>query len=133
MKRRSFKTQNTSIGAAMADMAMLLLIFFMVTTNAEPPQGVEVELPEATTQQNKGDSIYITIGSTGEYFFEGKKTELKKIQSQLSFRPDEKDKTIAISAEESIDYQYVGALLTKLREVDFLNILFVSQDKKENL
>ena len=124
--------QTTSIGAAMADMAMLLLIFFMVTTNAEPPQGVEVELPVATTQQNKGDSIYITIGENGEYYFEGKKAELEEIKTQLSYRPDEKDKTIAISAEESIDYQYVGALLTKLRDVDFLNILFVSQDRSEN-
>lgn len=116
----------------MADMAMLLLIFFMVTTNAEPPQGVEVELPVATTQQNKGDSIYITIGENGEYYFEGKKAKLEDIKVQLSYRPDEKDKTIAISAEESIDYQYVGALLTKLRDVDFLNILFVSQDRSEN-
>lgn len=131
MNRKRNRLQQTSIGAAMADMAMLLLIFFMVTTNAEPPQGIEVDLPTAKTQENKGDSLFITVASNGDYYFEGAKTDLDSIKNSLLQRPDDKDKTIAISADQDIDYAYIGALLIELRNADFLNVLFVSQDEEQ--
>lgn len=132
IKRRKRRSSAFSTGAAMADMAFLLLIFFMASTTTEPPKGVEVELPTAVTEGAEQDSIYITIGADGRIFFEGEEVTLETLKDKLDFRVGEKDRAVAITADKSLSYIQVSAVLQILREKDFLNVLFMAQPKNNS-
>ena len=84
----------------MADMALLLLVFFMATTSTEPPKGVEVEIPKARTRGAEQDSLYISISKQGYIYFDGKETTLEGLKDQLSMRAGEIDRPVAITAPE---------------------------------
>lgn len=134
MKRRvSFlkKLKTVSIGAAMADMALLLLVFFMATTSTEPPKGVEVELPKAMTKGAEQDSLYITISNRGRLFFDGKPTSLKLLNDQLAMRGGELNRPVAVTADRNLDYSVISSVLEVLRDNEFLNIVFMSEPREK--
>ncbi len=126
------KLQMTSFGASMADMALLLLVFFMVTTSTEPPKGVDVELPSAVTHGAEQDTLYVTIGKDRDIYFDGRLVDLSDLKDELLLRGLEKDRTISITADKSLDYETVQQVLNVLQESDFLNIVFMSEPKAEN-
>ncbi len=125
------KLKPISIGSAMADLALLLLVFFMATTTTEPPKGVEVELPVAKTRGAEQDSLYVTIGRNGGLYLDGQQVSLQDFAETLDVRAAEKDHTVSITADKTLDYSQVSPVLNVLREKEFLNVVFMSQPKKE--
>jgi biopolymer transport protein ExbD len=127
--RNSFlnKLKPTSIGASMADMALLPLIFFMTSTTIEPPKGVEVELPKAKTQGAEQDTLYLTISKNSEVYLDGKTITLDDLRNALEMRQREKDRTVSITADKNIAYKTVAHVLKVLQEQDFLNVVFMSE------
>ncbi|MBN1533150.1 MAG: biopolymer transporter ExbD [Spirochaetes bacterium] len=124
------RLRTISIGSAMADLALLLLVFFMAATSTEPPRGVEVELPRAETQAAEQESIYITVSKQGELYVDSKKTTLGDFSDLLAMRQGEKDKTVSITADRNLDYRIIASVLDTLRGQDFLNVVFMSESKK---
>jgi len=133
MKSRSFlnRLKPISFGSAMADLALLLLVFFMASTTTEPPKGVEVDLPKSITQGAEQDSVYITVSAQGDYYLDGKKMELTGINDHLAMRSSEKDSVVAVTADKDLEYSVVERLLAVLKEQDFLNLVFMSQPRKK--
>ncbi len=129
-KNKRNKLAIVSMGAAMADIALLLLVFFMATTTTEPPKGVSVVLPKAKTQGAEQDSIYVSVSNQGQYFYDGHVVNLKELRDQLEMRKGEKDRVVAITADKNLDYKIVKDLLDLLRELDFLNIVFMAEPRK---
>lgn len=119
-----------SLGAAMADIALLLLVFFMATTSTEPPKGVEVDLPQAKTAGAEQDNIYISIGKKGNIYYDGHQTDLVSLKDHLSMRQGEKDRVVAITADKNLDYSIIRDLLRVLKETEFLNVVFMSVPRK---
>jgi len=133
MHTRSFlqKLKPVAIGSAMADLALLLLIFFMATTTTEPPKGVDVDLPQSVTKGAEQDNIYITVSRTGEYYFEGNRVSIQQLNDSLAMRQTEKDRVVAITADKNLNYSVINELIEVLRDQDFLNVLFMSQPRRE--
>ncbi len=125
------KLKPISIGSAMADLALLLLVFFMATTTTEPPKGVEVELPVAKTRGAEQDSIYVTIARGGGLYLEGRQVTLQDFADALDIRQAEKDHTVSITADRTLNYGQISPVLNVLREKEFLNVVFMSQPRKE--
>ena len=123
------KLKPVSIGASMADMALLLLVFFMSTTTTEPPKGVDVELPHATVKGAEQDSIYLTIGSDARIYYEGKNINYNQLQDNLVMRQSEKDRVVSITADKNLEYDEVAKVLKILQDNDFLNVVFMAQDR----
>jgi len=119
-----------SIGSAMADMALLLLVFFMASTTTEPPKGVQVELPKAKAQGAEQDSLYLTISNEGNLYFDGKRATIQDLQDYLVMRHAEKSRVVAITADKNLPYKRVWRVLEVLRQQDFLNIVFMSESRK---
>ena len=113
----------------MADLAMLLLVFFMATTTTEPPKGVEVELPLAETSGAEQDSLYITVSQQGKIYFDGKLVTLQQLHDYLAMRQSEKDRVMSITADKDLDYGQISKVLEVLQEQEFLNIVFMSQPR----
>ncbi|MBN2434961.1 MAG: biopolymer transporter ExbD [Spirochaetes bacterium] len=132
MKRESFlkKIKYASIGSAMADMALLLLVFFMATTTSEPPKGVDVELPVADAKGAEQDTFYLTIGSDGAVYLDGEYVTGEQLRDQLGMRAGEKDRTISITADKDLNYGQVASVLNILKEKEFLNVVFMSQPRE---
>ena len=126
----SKKFKIVSLGSAMADLALLLLIFFMASTTSEPPKGVEVNLPSAMIEPAQQDSLYISISRQGNLYFDGNKTTLDEFKDQLAMRQSEKDRTVSFSADKNLDYNLVAGVLETLQAQGFLNIVFMAIMKK---
>lgn len=132
MKARSFisKLKTVAIGTSMADMALLLLVFFMASTSTEPPRGVEVNLPHAETQGAEQESIYITLSRQGDLYVDGRRTTLQDLGDHLAMRQSEKDKIVSITADKNLEYRVIAGVLSSLRSQDFLNVVFMSESRK---
>lgn len=126
------KLRPFSIGASMADMAMLLLVFFMATTTTEPPKGVEVDLPAARVKGAEQDSIYITVAKNGSIYYDGKIVHFDQLRDNLVLRQSEKDRVVSITADKELNYEKVAMVLSVLQEMDFLNVVFMAQERTEN-
>lgn len=120
-----------AIGSAMADLALLLLVFFMASTSTEPPRGVEVDLPRAVTQGAEQESIYVTVSRQGDLYVDGRKVTLQDLNDHLAMRQTEKDKIVSVTADRNLDYRVVADVLATLRNQDFLNIVFMSESRKD--
>jgi biopolymer transport protein ExbD len=129
MKSRSFlkKLSIISFGASMADIAMLLLVFFMATTSTEPPKGVDVNLPKALTSGAEQDSFYITISMSGNIYIDGNPVTLSQLRDHLAMRLGEKDRVVSVTADKNLSYAQVSTVLDLLRDLDFLNVVFMSE------
>lgn len=114
----------------MADIALLLLVFFMASTSTEPIPSVDINLPFAQTQGAEQDTIYITIFKEGKIFFDGKNVTLQEMFDTLALRQAEKNKVVSIIADKDLEYQTVAEVLSILRRQDFLNIVFMAQSHK---
>ena len=114
----------------MADMAMLLLVFFMATTSTEPPKGVEVELPKASVQGAEQDSLYLTVTADAVYL-DSERSSYEDLGDLLSMRGGETDRTVSITADRALPYKNMSEVLKLLREHDFLNIVFMAQPRGE--
>lgn len=125
------KLKPVAIGSAMADMALLLLVFFMASTTTEPPKGVEVNLPVAVTQGAEQDSIYITIAADGNIYYEGSEVSPDALNDYLAMRKSEKDRVVALTADRNLDYNVVREVLKILQQQNFLNVVFMSEQVKE--
>lgn len=124
------RLKPVAIGSAMADLALLLLVFFMASTTTEPPRGVEVNLPKAETQAAEQESIYITLSKQGNLYVDSKQATLEEFSDILAMRQGEKDKIVSITADKDLEYRVVANVLDTLRSQDFLNIVFMSETRK---
>ncbi len=135
MRRNSFlkRLKPISFGAAMADMALLLLVFFMASTSTDPPKGVEVNLPKAQTEGAEQDSVYVTISGKGDLYLDGNPVSLQQLHDHLTMRQSESDRIISITADKNLNYEVVAQVLSVLQEQNFLNVVFMSEPHdKEN-
>ncbi len=129
MKVQSFlhRVKPIAIGISMADLALLLLIFFMVSTSTEPPPGVTVELPKALTRNAEQEGIYITVSREGRIYLDTKEIGFDDLPDMLAMRQSEKDKVVSITADRFLPYRRVSRVIEILREQDFLNVVFMSE------
>ena len=79
------------------------------------------------------DNIYITVSRKGEYYFEGSRVSLQQLNDSLAMRQTEKDRVVAITADKNLNYSVINELIELLRDQDFLNVLFMSQPRREKV
>lgn len=115
----------------MADMALLLLIFFMASTTTDLPQGAEVDLPVAKTEGAEQDCLFLTIARNKNIYFDNKRVGLTELGDSLAMRTCAKDQVVTITADRQLDYATVSPLLAVLKKNGYLNVVFMSQPRKE--
>ncbi len=131
MKDRYFhkKKIGTPITAAMADMALLLLIFFLSTTailqNKKPDK--PLELPKAVTTEMDGNYLYVYVTKEEEIFFDEKKVSQEELLNLLLNRRIESNTQVVLAADGSINYAVIEDLLNIFREKDLENVVFLAK------
>ena len=130
LKKRSIQEINTG---SMADIAFLLLIFFLVSTTILQEKGVSLKLPPEPEEQTIAEihdrNLYkILINSSNQYLIEDKvRLDLKNVRDEvksfvmnngldpsLSISPQKA--TISIKTNRGTDYKYFIAALDEVKE-----------------
>ena len=120
----------------LVDVMLVLLIIFMVTAPMLQ-QGVEVNLPKATTAPLKGDSeqVVLSINAVGDVFLgKGNQVELgalaEKVKAVMAARPINEQK-IYIQADTDLEYGRIMEVMGELHKGGVSQIGLVSDPMNE--
>jgi len=129
------KVENNVPTSSMADIAFLLLIFFMVTTIFKMEDGLPVALPRAeTAQKQKREKVmHIWIDGGGNIAINDKLVSVIQIEdiivTMLSERPD---LIVAFNADDRAPYGVVSDVMEELKEANAIRVSFTSDPKSAN-
>ncbi len=122
MKLREKKTKAAEIPtASMADIAFLLLIFFMVTTVFANEVGLQIMLPEKGQEVKvKSENIQrIYVEEKGELRLNGVSVSQDQLVDEVKkILAENKDAIFSIKTHPEAQYQYMVNALDKLRLAD---------------
>jgi len=123
-KRREVDEINSS---SMADIAFLLLVFFLVTTTIDPGEGLTMVLPPYEADQLNKDAdeiVKILVQASGQVLFDGeimvieqiKENAKNKVQEfQIIKRDDTKQPIFVVITHEKAQYQTFLKVLDQLK------------------
>ena len=108
------------------DVIFLLLIFFMVTTTIiKPSKRLDIQLPEAKAASAKTKSIPVRIElkRSGELYLNGKRINLKTLETRLrELGKEGGKKTAIVRADRRLDYGRVVRILGICRASGYSDI-----------
>ncbi len=87
--------------SSMTDIVFLLLIFFMLTSNA--PNALDMILPRAKGKSTNTQNVSVSIKKNMTYYVNGKNLNANEIENTLKTLLSKKEKpTIMLRAEEGV-------------------------------
>ncbi|KQC31174.1 MAG: biopolymer transporter ExbD [Flavobacteriaceae bacterium] len=87
--------------SSMTDIVFLLLVFFMLTSNA--PNALDLLLPKAKGKSTNTQNVSVTINKNLEYFVNNEQINEEYIEIELKKALEGQEKpTIILRAEESV-------------------------------
>lgn len=113
----------------MADIAFLLLIFFMTTTIFKMEDGLPITLPRAeTAQKQKREMIMrIWINRTGNISINDKLITVENIEAVILTMMREKPSLIvAFNADDRCPYNIVSDVMEELKKANAVRVSFTS-------
>ena len=114
-KRRDLQEINSS---SMADIAFLLLVFFLVTTTISMDKGISLVLPSEGNEMevNKKNIVNILVNETGKILLDDKPTRLKEIKGIAEKRISQNNKVIfSLQTHPRTKYQAYIQVLDQLK------------------
>jgi biopolymer transport protein TolR len=105
----------------LVDVMLVLLIIFMVAAPMMS-QGLEVDLPEATTRSlpQSETPLVVTIDKNGELYLRKDKVATTSLLAQLQDMPaEQKKEPIYIHADKSVSYGAVMSTLSAIHRAGF--------------
>ena len=133
MFNQSTKIKPFIPSASMADIAFLLIIFFMVTTTFSKDR-TSVNLPATAVDKVEIPRIgtFITIDKTGNVFIDGKPNRMEDIQTVAAFYVSQNPNHMFIfKADKETPYRNVDMALELLRKGKAVNINLPSGNEIE--
>lgn len=117
----------------LVDVMLVLLIIFMVTAPMMT-QGLEVDLPEATTKalRQQEEPLVVTITKEGEVFLKKEKMAAAALQERLRSMPVEvKKEGIYLRADKNVPYGVVTSTMADIHNAGFdkLGMITVPAEK----
>ncbi|MDH3211268.1 MAG: protein TolR [Myxococcales bacterium] len=111
------------------DVALVLLIIFMVTAPMMQ-QGIDVDLPETTTQplRMREEPLILTVQKSGKYYLARKEIPDSELRAKLEaiFAGQDK-KEIFLRADQDVAYKWVVRALAAAREAGATKLGMVTE------
>ncbi len=114
------------------DVMLVLLIIFMVTAPLMH-QGIEVDLPETTTQplRLRDEPLVLTVQKNGQYFLARKPIPAEELRAKLEAIFEGRDsKEIFLRADKKAEYQWVVTALAAAREAGATKLGMVTEAER---
>jgi len=123
-RKRRFKGGNIPT-SSMADIAFLLLIFFLVTTTIDMDKGLGMVLPAEgeEIEISKKNILNCLINSTGNVLLGGEGIEIRDLSKLIRQKLVENDKLIiSVKAHKSTSYKDYIAVIDQLKRANATRI-----------
>lgn len=136
----NFKKQNREEPSVnltpLIDVVFLLLIFFMVSTTFQKDNHITLTLPKAdnTQRQTAADSIYISVGSSGEYTVNSRAL-VKNDAATLSLAIEnlnisDKKTPVIIAADANTTHQSVVTVMDVASRLGFSKVSIATTEQQ---
>ncbi|MEM9554941.1 MAG: biopolymer transporter ExbD [Acidobacteriota bacterium] len=124
MKLRQHKPDDEIPTSSMADIAFLLIIYFMVTTTFAATRGLDFSLPEEDDTPpviEKEESVLIRINPDGQLMVDEQPKQLDEVIEYLKPKLDRNPKKpVIIQPEETAPYGYMVSVFDQLRRAKII-------------
>jgi len=127
--QRDSKIENQVPTSSMADIAFLLLIFFMVTTIFKLEDGLKITLPRAETaaKQKRERILRVWIDAVGNISIQDKLVKLEHIEDIMVNALSENPLVIiAFNADHRTPAGIVHDVMEELKEANAIRVSFTS-------
>jgi len=123
----------------MVDVAFLLLIFFMSTTQFKPPEVVAVNLPASTAEVHVPDTgtIIVTLNREGRLFLSSERgsdaVEIAKenvLQSLVAWRSRNPGAVVIVKGDRDVPFGEVSDLMNALADAKTLRFNLMTDLKR---
>lgn len=129
MKLRNRQEEPEIPTASMADIAFLLIVFFMLTTVFSVTKGLDFALPEEEEipdEIKKEESIHVMVQASGALLVDQKPLEMEELLAYVKEVltsdangdgvPDNPNKPVIIQTDPDAKYQYMMDVFDELRQ-----------------
>jgi len=138
MRRWTHAKEKSKIIAAinvtpLVDVALVLLIIFMVTTPLIMQESFKVKLPTATTSEPQLEqTTTVTIAPGNRVFINKAEVSLEDLEGLLVKRmADSPDKTIVIKADKNVLHGFVVKVLDAAKAAGALKLAIATEHESE--
>tara|TARA_Y100000758_G_scaffold221140_1_gene159515 strand:+ start:4997 stop:5392 length:396 start_codon:yes stop_codon:yes gene_type:complete len=117
--------------SSMADIAFLLLIFFLVTTTIDMDKGLGMVLPAEGEELeiNKKNILNCLINSAGSVLLGGEPVEVRNLSRAVRQKIAENDKlVISVKAHKAANYNDYIRVIDQLKEANATRISIAESD-----
>ena len=128
--KRRFKGGDIT-NSSMADIAFLLLIFFLVTTTIDMDKGLGMVLPAEGEELeiNKKNILNCLINSAGSVLLGGEPVEVRNLSRVVRQKIAENDKlVISVKAHKAANYNDYIRVIDQLKEANATRISIAESD-----
>ncbi|MCL2789939.1 MAG: protein TolR [Desulfobulbus sp.] len=118
----------------LVDVMLVLLIIFMVTAPMMT-QGLEVDLPEATTKAlpQQEEPLVVTIKKEGDVYLRKEKMTSVTLQAQLrAMSPEVKKEGIYLRADKNVPYGVVTSIMADIHAAGFDKLGMITVPAERN-
>lgn len=131
--RKREETKATIPTASMADIAFLLILFFMVSTMFSTEMGLQIVLPKEgeTVKVKKGNIAHIRVNAAGEVEIEDKPVEIDEVKERAEAMLAENDSLIfSLKTHPNCRYENMIRVFDQLKLARAERISFAPSKRK---
>ena len=128
MKIKLYSRKRNLSPVAMADIAFLLLIFLILTTNVNNNGNIKLPLFKYSQKVSYPKKIVVAVKENGSIMVDNKPSGLQSLSSFLDSLPDKKNTIVRLIADRNTDYSNVDKVLSLLKDKDVLKIVLVTEE-----
>lgn len=116
----------------LVDVLFLLIIFFTVTTTFATTGGIDVNLPEASSQRplEKVEKLFVVINKDGEAFIEGEKVSDRKLRTRFAgLAKTDADAIVILQADRETLHGRVVAIMDMAQNAGLKRLAIAAEQK----
>jgi biopolymer transport protein ExbD len=134
---RKSKASDTIPSSSLADIAFLLLIFFMVTTVFRKEAERNIEWPDAAATQQidekRQNILYVWVEQTGQVFMNDRPVAMEDVSSLVA--PAWQDSggrlRISLRADARTPYRYINAVQEEIKDAGAIYVVFATDLERQ--
>lgn len=129
LKRKS-KAVSEIPSSSLADMAFLLLIFFMVSTTFRREQPRDVTFPEAAATQSvdapRKDVLHLFVEADGAIYINDARVATEDVSSVVAplYAASNQRLMVVLRGDRDVPYRYIDAIQRELQEAGAVQVTF---------
>ena len=130
--QRKSKASQEIPSSSMADIAFLLLIFFMVSTVFQKDKKREIEWPEAEASEKidakQKEILNIWVEGTGDVYINDLGWSMEEVRDVV--RPLYAENTslvVSIRSDQNVPYRYIDLVQKELQAAGALRVVFAAE------